>query len=406
MKQCTPRQIGLLYLALEGTATFCGSSFHGAVYMDFLMNHLHDYAVANSVNVVFFCTLFLAEIPTGAYADTFGRKASYVLASLLWSLGLVVYGLSDSFIGFACAEAILAIGSTCVSGAFEAWLVDSLAHTGMKDDELNAYKAKIFTRESTVNVVFGILGNIIGAWVYSISPAGCWIVGGILMLGHAIAAKHLLREDYFVRKTHAIRAHWLELRRKVRVSISFARKDPMIQTLALLTAVQSFACMGPNMLWQPLFKEHVPVLWLGFLLGSWKVCSAIGAEMALRYSAHGTEPILVLKRSMVWTGALVATSGLFPFPFSLILFTLSQVSRGILGPVSRMTLHSVITDSDTRATTASCASMAQYVGGAVGLGLSGLSAKYGGIPVTWVWSGASLALGAWWLCRRHQTQRP
>ncbi len=404
MKQLprSPKQIGTLYLTLEGAGTFCGGSFHGAVYMDFLMNHLHDYALANSVNVVFFCTLFLAEIPTGAYADTFGRKASYVLASLLWSLGLIVYGLSDSFIGFATAEAILAIGSTCVSGAFEAWLVDSLAHSGMKGTELEYYKTKLFTRESTVSRISGIFGSIVGAWIYSLDPASCWILSGILMLGHAIAAKYLMREDYFVRKTHAIRAHWIELKEKMRTSIALTRKDPTIRTLALLSAMQSFACAGTNMLWQPFFKEHLPVFWLGCLLSLWMICGAVGAEIALRYKATERGSMLTLRDSMICTGILVAASALCPFPFSLIVFTLSQIPRGVLEPIFTTALHSAITDSETRATTASCARMTRHIGGAIGLGLSGLSAKYSGIPATWIWSGLSLVVGAWWLCGRYQ----
>ena len=373
--------------------------------MDFLMNHLHDYALANGVNIAFFCTLFLAEIPTGAYADTFGRKSLYVLASLLWSLGLIIYGLSDSFIGFATAEAILAIGSTCVSGAFGAWLVDSLKHAGMSGDELEAYKARLFTRENSVGVVFGIFGSLTGAWIYSLYPPGCWIVSGILMLGHAILAKYLMQENYFVRKSHAIRAHWVELKRKVCASVTFARKDPTIRTLALLSAIQSFACMGTNMLWQPLFKEHVSVFWLAGLLSLWMVCGAVGGEVALRFGGTKTEPISTLKRSMVWTGILVIASAVCPFPFSLILFTLSQIPRGVFGPVSQTTIHRMITDSEIRATTESCAKMAHHIGGAIGLGLSGLSAKYAGIPVTWAWSGASLALGAWWLCRRYRKLR-
>jgi len=390
---------------LEGVGTFCGGSFHGAVYMDFLMHHLHDYVLANSVNVVFFCTLFLAEIPTGAYADTFGRKASYVLASLLWSLGLVIYGLSDSFLGFACAEAILAIGSTCVSGAFEAWLVDSLAHTKMNGVELEAYKTHLFTRERTLSVCFGVLGSLVGAWVYSLYPAGCWIVSSVLMLGHAIAAKYLLREDYFIHKTHALSERWVELKRKIIAGSSLARKNPTIRTLALFSAVQAFGCMGTNMLWQPLFSEHVPVFWLGGLLSMWMICSAVGGECISRFIDTTKDPVSVLKISMIWTGVLVTISAICPFPFSLIFFTASQIPRGVIGPISQTTIHRVITDSETRATTTSCAHMAQHIGGALGLGLSGLSAKYVGIPATWVWSGASLIVGAWWLYRRHREGR-
>lgn len=393
-----------MYLTLEGIAEFCGGSFHGAVYMDFLMNNLHDYFLANAVNVVFFCTLFVAEIPTGAYADTFGRKASYVLASLLWSLGLIIYSMSHTFLGFALAECILAIGSTCVSGAFDAWLVDSLKHSGMEGAELENYKAHIFTRGNTISVCSGILGSLVGAWIYNMYPAGCWIVSGILMLGHAILTKCILSEDYFVKKTHTLRIHTQEMWQKIRVSLRLVFTEPTIRIIALLAMIQAFACMGPNMLWQPFFKEHMSMFWLGGLLSVWLACGAIGAEIAHRYEHTITEPIQMLKQSMVLSGILIATSALCPFPYSLILFALSQIPRGVLNPIFKTTLHSAIIDSDTRATTDSCAKMAHHIGGAFGLLLSGLSAKYTNISLTWVWSGASLALGAWWLCNRYQKE--
>jgi len=404
MKKLTSKQIGRLYLWLEGASVFCGHSFHGAIYMDFLMNNLHDYFWATAVNVVFFCTLFVAEIPTGAYADTFGRKASYVLASLLWSLGLIIYGTSASFTGFALAECLLAIGSTCVSGAFEAWLIDSLDHSGMSPAERDIYKSHLFVREKTIHTACGIMGSIVGAWVYTKSPQGCWVVSGILMLGHALVAKYTMSENYFEQKTHTLKAHAKEMWKKTQTSIKSAYTNPTIKTIALLDMVQSFGCMGTNMLWQPFFKDHTSVFWLGGLLSIWMICGAFGAEITNRYSNLNKKPIETLKHAMMWSGTLVVISALCPFPFSLIFFSLSQIPRGVVNPIFRTMLHDAITDPETRATTASCATMAKYVGGALGLLLSGLSAKYSSISLTWIWSGASLILGAWWLCNRYQKE--
>ena len=71
---------------------------------------------------------------------------------------------------------------------------------------------------------------------------------------------------------------------------------------------------------------------------------------------------------MVWNTGRDRRS--MSIPLSLILFSASQIPRGILNPIFRTTLHSAITDPETRATTASCATMARYAGGALGLLLS------------------------------------
>jgi len=66
----------------------------------------------NLVNVAFYTTLFVFGIPTGAFADIFGRKTSVVLAGIFNALGTLVYYLATGFLGFAAAEILLAIGST------------------------------------------------------------------------------------------------------------------------------------------------------------------------------------------------------------------------------------------------------------------------------------------------------
>lgn len=402
MKKRTPKQIGWIYLGLSGTNVLFGYAFHAGIYMDFLMSNLHDYFLANSVNVIFFLTLFIAEIPTGAYADTFGRKASYVLASLLWSLGLIIYGISDGFIGFAVAESILAVGTTCVSGAFEAWLIDNIDHVETNSEKSQILKAQLFARESSVTTVSAIIGSIVGAWVYSWNPASCFLVSGILMLIHALIAKTVMSEDYFEKKEMALKIRLAEIKRKINLSLAFVKNNQTIKTIASFSAIQSFACMGINMLWQPFFKTDVPVFWLGGLFALWMICGSIGAEMTLRLKMANQKPMLTLKQSIIWSGILIIISASCPFPWSLIAITLSQIPRGMFHPIFKTTIHATITDSQQRATIASCATMARHLGGAIGLLLSGLSAKHVGIPTTWIWSGGSMILGAWWLYRTHQ----
>ncbi|MBP9761937.1 hypothetical protein KBD11_02595, partial [Candidatus Saccharibacteria bacterium] len=65
-----------------------------AMYVNFLRAHDLSFFEINLVNSTFFVTLFLCEIPTGAFADVYGRKASYVVACILTTIGMAVYGCS------------------------------------------------------------------------------------------------------------------------------------------------------------------------------------------------------------------------------------------------------------------------------------------------------------------------
>ncbi len=56
-------------------------ALHSTVYTLYLISKGLNLFEVNLVNVVFYVTLSLFEIPTGAYADIFGRKSSLVLSA-------------------------------------------------------------------------------------------------------------------------------------------------------------------------------------------------------------------------------------------------------------------------------------------------------------------------------------
>ncbi|MRT93251.1 MFS transporter [Ancylomarina sp. 16SWW S1-10-2] len=68
----------------------------------------------------------IMEIPSGYFADVWGRRKTLILGSILGCLGFVVYSFSSDFYGFLLAEIVLGIGSSFISGADSALLYDSL----------------------------------------------------------------------------------------------------------------------------------------------------------------------------------------------------------------------------------------------------------------------------------------
>ncbi|MCX6718781.1 MAG: MFS transporter [Candidatus Taylorbacteria bacterium] len=159
------------------------------------MKHGLNLFEVNLVNTSFFITLFVCEIPTGAFADIFGRKASFVLACALISVSMFVYGSSSNLWGFVLAEVICAIGFTFRSGAFQAWLVDSLKHHGYDGD-----LTRIFARENLICQIGGGCGAIAGSYIYAYDPAWPWFSGGAGLLIVAVIAQVTMKEEYFVRR--------------------------------------------------------------------------------------------------------------------------------------------------------------------------------------------------------------
>lgn len=108
------------YIVLSALSSVAGLSFQTAIYVTFLMKNGLNLFEVNLVNTCYFITLLVCEIPTGAFADIFGRKASFVLACALMSFSMFIYGCSNTLSGFILAEVTCAIGRTFRNGAFQA----------------------------------------------------------------------------------------------------------------------------------------------------------------------------------------------------------------------------------------------------------------------------------------------
>ena len=73
----------------------------------------------------------VAEVPSGALADRFGRRAALVAAGVLQAVGYALWiGAARTFAGFAAGFVLWGLGGSLVSGAREALLYDGLAAVG------------------------------------------------------------------------------------------------------------------------------------------------------------------------------------------------------------------------------------------------------------------------------------
>ena len=86
----------------------------------------------------FLLWIFLLEVPTGAVADRYGRKASLVAASGCLLLATAIYATGKGLPRFFFAEVIWAASAALTSGADEAMVYDSLKACG---DESRSKKA-------------------------------------------------------------------------------------------------------------------------------------------------------------------------------------------------------------------------------------------------------------------------
>ena len=83
-----------------------------------------------TIESIFWITVVVAEVPTGAVADRWGRRVSLAFASGIFCLGSVVFAFSSNYVILLTAYVIVALAMTLYSGAGPALLYDTLRQLG------------------------------------------------------------------------------------------------------------------------------------------------------------------------------------------------------------------------------------------------------------------------------------
>lgn len=98
----------------------------GAIWIIFLQENGLSLTEVALIDIAFFGSIFLFEIPTGIIADKFGKKTSLILSAVVQFIGVISYGLSTDFLSYIISYVIWGLGITLMSGAKEALLYDEI----------------------------------------------------------------------------------------------------------------------------------------------------------------------------------------------------------------------------------------------------------------------------------------
>lgn len=355
-----------------------------------------NYLETNMVNFAFLLVVFLFEVPTGAVADVFGRKTSYLISCVLMGVSFIVYALSTTFWGFVLAETLCAIGVTFCSGAYEAWMVDRL-----KFLKYNAELPPILSRRLQFDAGAYIAGASLGAWISDFDLVIPWIVGGVIQLFVGLLAAVLMKEDGFEKKTFSFKEGFCSMRKTIQVSVKHSRNNKPLRFIFCAVALMQLTLAAPNLQWQPFFKDFLgeSLTPLGFIFAGMSVATILGAAL----TSHTLRLFKEEKRAMTWiqlgVGISIAITGyIASLPLALTMFLLHELVRGLYRPIKDAYLHNNIPSSE-RATLVSFESMMRQIGGMFGLIGSGLLAQYTSIPFTWAVSGLLLCFATLWLMK-------
>jgi len=362
----------------------------GPTYALFLLARGLDLLQLNVVLAVYLITICVFEIPTGAIADVFGRKASFVLSCLVRAVAFGLYYVSDSFTDFLVAEVIDAIGTTLATGAFDAWAVD-----GVRADGDERPVDRLFARGQMLGQTMAMVGGLLAAYVATRDLALPWLLGSGGFLVCAAAAALLMRETH-VRRRAADGSHY-SIAATMRESVALVRAAPAMRWLCGLAALTAFATLPAFQMWQPRLTDLSGAgPWLmGWVWLFLNLTSIAGSALIPRLVARLGRPS-ALALALLWRAATLGVAGAAAgFPVACVGFLLQEVGFGFSEPVLQAWMSEHATAAQ-RATILSVRSMSFTLGGGLGLLCLGWLARATDIGTAWLVSAAIYACAAPW----------
>jgi MFS transporter, DHA3 family, tetracycline resistance protein len=330
------------------------------------------------VGTVMEAAIFVFEVPTGAFADTFGRKLSLIVAFVIQGTAIVIVGAVPSFWVIAAAWALWGFGWTFESGTWEAWLADEIGVERLPG---------VLMRAARVGYGSGIAGLLAGVGIALWNIQAAVIFGGLVTVAMGVACIFVMPETGWSRKPVEERLSApRELASTVSTAVRFVRAQPAVLLLIGATVVAGASSEAFDRLWEAHFIRDVglphvgsldPIVWFG-LFGI--LISALGlviSTVVIKRFETASSPLLA--RSLLWltavlTVALVAFGLAHSLALALCALLVAQAARGMLAPVYMAWLNRQITDSSVRATVISIAGQADAIGqagGGPGLGAIG-----------------------------------
>ncbi len=199
------------------------------------------------IDVPFWISIVLLQIPAAAFADRWGRKPTLIASASAFALAITLFGLASSFPLLLLSYLIWGLAFSLLNGTESAFIYDTLKGLGREHE----YQ-RIYGRCWAIMTAGGLAGTLIGAPVADATslPFPIVLSGGLAMFSVLIATT--FREP--PRLTQAgPRPTYGEI---IRESAQIVRHQPAIRYSILFFGLVAVGSIGPIFFFQPFLVEH------------------------------------------------------------------------------------------------------------------------------------------------------
>jgi len=363
----TPRTIIARYYVVAGLYMLAAAMVWGVNTLFLLDAGLGIFEVFVA-NAAFAAGSVIFEIPTGVYADTRGRRASFLLSvSILFLTTLGYVGVSRAgggLLAFSLVSALMGLGFTFYSGAVEAWLVDALRHARF-EGQLDS----VFARGAMVSGAAMLVGTVSGGLLGDVDLSLPYLVRAGLLAVAFVVAFLILHDHGFTPRAARIKDMAGEMRRVARDSVEHGWRRPSVRLLMFCSFFQWGFLSWGFYAWQPYFLELLErdAVWVAGVVAALISLSTILGNVLVDWFGRfcGRRTTLLLWAAGIQTAAAVGVGMADSFGTAVGLFLIVTGAMGVTGPVKQAYLHQVI-PTEQRASVVSLVSLLGSAGGVLG----------------------------------------
>lgn len=300
------------------------------------------------LHAIYAIIILVMEVPSGFFADVYGRKASLVLGSLGILIAATVYAFSYGFIGFIFGEILWGMGASFISGADTALIYDTLVDLKRKKD----YK-KVEGHAHFLGRISEAVAAVLAGFIALISLRHVMyatVIPFVFLFFIALRIKEPKRHVKIHEKGY--------LHHIYRIMMFALHKNKTIKWLIMYSAIINAMLVIGFWFYQPYFKlVGIPVVYFGIIFAGINIFSGI----CLKYS-YVYEKKVGLKYALISFPIMCALAffllGKLVFVFSIIFVLLFQFARATKFLIINDTINKIVL-SGKRATVLSLNNMVQ-----------------------------------------------
>ncbi|WP_232344910.1 MFS transporter [Actinoplanes awajinensis] len=357
-------------------------------------------AQAGTVAAVQGFTVLVLELPTGGFADAFGRRPLLLIAGVVNVAALAVMSFADTFALFALAWLLQGVFRALDSGPLDSWFVDeSLAADEHADIETGL-------SHGSVALSLGIAGGALVSgglvWLGPVGRVSALTVPMLVALGlsmvSTLAVALLMHEARPARGWAAVAASLRGVPVAIGSALGLARRSRVVFALIMVELLWSFGMVT--------FEKLMPIRLSEVLADKDGAAALMGPVSSVGWAASAAGaalvPLLIRRVGAPWAGftlrivqgLTIVAMGLLAGPAGVITgFLLTYAAHGAANPVHAGLLHRQA-EGEYRTSLLSLNSMVGQPGFAIGAIVLTAFAQSAGVSAAMVAGAVVLAAAA------------